>query len=168
MGIRGLDAFKRQVAKFKSGYEDAVKGAISDAVSLMVADAKARAPRDLGKLIASIDKEDADNGWTVIFFVGEAHGAFQEFGFGKYLDVPPELEAEARKFQGYKSGNFEDFLENIKEWCERKGIDPRAAWPIAVSILRNGLKPQPYFYPAYERYKDTIVPDIENRIKKLW
>lgn len=165
--IKGLPELKSKMQKLKTGLQETVVGTIWDVVGLMVADAKADAPVDLAKLINSIDRKRSETGWSVVFYVGEAHGAFQEFGFGKYLEVPAELSEEALKFKGYKSGNFEEFLADITAWCERKGIDTGAAWLIAVSILRKGLRPKPYFYPAYLKHKDTIAPIMYKRIKEL-
>lgn len=167
-GIKGLKELQRKLKNFGKEAEAAGKAAINSAVDKMITDAKANAPQDLYNLVNSIDKENRDNGWTVVFFVGEAHGAFQEFGTGVRAEIPAELASEALKFKGYKSGNFEDFLAEIKAWCSRKGIDPEAAWPIAVTILNKGLSPQPYFYPAYLKYRDTIMPDLKQRIKNLW
>lgn len=35
-------------------------------------------------------------------------------------------------------------FQSIKDWVRLKGISPRAAWPIAKSIERNGTVPQPW------------------------
>jgi len=165
--IKGMQQLRRTLTNFRKNAEREAKEALNIAVDKMIADAKANAPRDLFNLVNSIDKENRDNGWTVVFFVGEEHGAFQEFGTGSKAVVPPELETEASKFKGYKDGNFEEFVANIREWCSRNGIDPAAAWPIAVSILNRGLRPQPYFYPAYLKYRDTIIPDVRERLQRL-
>lgn len=166
--IRGLAQLQKTLRDLPKKLEAEGMAAINYAVDNMIRDAKARAPQDLFKLINSIDKEDKDNGWTVVFFVGEVHGAFQEFGTGKQVSVPAELSGIASEFRGYKSGSFEQFVEDIEAWCVRKGIDPQAAYPIALSILNRGLAPQPYFWPAYLKHRDTIIPDIKERIKRLW
>lgn len=164
--IKGLGDLYKELNKFESEVELITKTSINEIVDMMITDAKAKAPRDLGRLIDSIDKENKDNGWTIVFFVGEIHGAFQEFGTLGRVQVPPELADVASSFKGYKSGNFEEFLTAIEEWCERKGIDAKAAYPIAISILNNGLKPQPYFHPAYVENKDKIIPLIDQKVKQ--
>ena len=35
-------------------------------------------------------------------------------------------------------------FQSIKDWVRVKGINPRAAWPIAKSIEKNGTVPQPW------------------------
>lgn len=158
---------QRTLSDFGKNAEREAKAAINAAVDMMITDAKSNAPRDLFDLVNSIDKENADNGWRVVFFVGEPHGAFMEFGTGPQAKVPPELEQEAAKFKGYSSGDFHQFLKNIEEWCARKGIPQDAAFLIALSILNKGLKPRPYFYPAYLKYRDRIMPDIRERLQRL-
>lgn len=166
--IRGLDALRRQLRALPDQIRAEGMKSINAAVDLMIADAKANAPEDLSRLINSISKENSTDGWAVVFFVGEPHGAFQEFGTVKRVSVPAELESEAQKFKGYQTGSFEEFLEDLKGWCLRKGIDVSAAYPIAISILNRGVAPQPYFYPAYLKYKDSILVDIKDRIQRLW
>lgn len=164
MQIKGLNQLMRELDRFEKDTELITKRTIEEVVDMMIRDAKAKAPRDLGRLIDSIDRENKDNGWTIVFFVGEVYGAFQEFGTLGRVQVPTELVDVASEFKGYKSGDFDEFLKSIKEWCSRKGIDEKASYPIAVSILRKGLDPQPYFYPAYVNNKDKIIPLIEQKV----
>lgn len=167
MVIKGMRELLRELDKFEKDTEEITKRTIEDVVNMMITDAKAKAPRDLGRLIDSIDSENKDNGWTYVFFVGEVYGAFQEFGTGARVQVPSELTDIASSLKGYKSGNFSEFLTSIEEWCSRKGIDKKAAWLIAMSILKKGLDPHPFFYPAYVNNKDKILPLIEQKVK-LW
>lgn len=37
----------------------------------------------------------------------------------------------------------------------------KAAYAIALHILRNGIKAQPFLYPAYNRYKDQLLTDLK-------
>ena len=98
----------------------------------------------------------------------------------------PDAAARAQNLP--KSGNYKDFLESIAEWVRRKGIvdtyDIRsrgvktragkrnarrgkaynerlegAVYLIAKSIMKNGIKSQPYFFPAYEREQKNIAKD---------
>lgn len=167
MRIKGLDKVMRDFNKYERDIETIAKDTVNEIVSMMITDAKAKAPRDLGRLIDSINKESKDNGWTVVFFVGEVYGAFQEFGTGARVDVPAELADIASSLRGYKSGNFDDFLTSIEEWCGRKGIPRSATYPIAVSILNKGFNPQPYFYPAYLANRDKIISLMTARITQL-
>src|SRR5690606_29264965 len=122
MKIKGLDKLTRQLNQLPKDTEKIAKDTLNEVVDMMITDAKANAPRDLGRLIDSIDKESKDNGWTLVFFVGEVYGAFQEFGTGGRVQVPAELADIATSLRGYSSGSFSDFLQSIEEWCARKGI----------------------------------------------
>jgi hypothetical protein len=76
----------------------------------------------------------------------------------------------AAEFRGKSGGNFDTFVEAIREWCGRKGIDPKLAYIIAVSILRKGLKPQPFLIPSYlegiQQYPKTLQKVLEVETRK--
>jgi len=40
--------------------------------------------------------------------------------------------------------------------------DRQAAYAIALTILRNGVKAQPFLYPAYDKYKDLLLKDLND------
>jgi HK97 gp10 family phage protein len=137
----------------------------------IVADAKQRAPVNFGQLRLSIAKTDA----TIqlnrsLIFSNAPYSAFVEFGTGSKVKVPPGFEKLASEFKGKGGGSFDDFLDNIRDWCKKKGIDEKVAYPIAVSILRTGIKPQPYFIPAYlvgvASYAKKLSKSIEIETKK--
>lgn len=165
--LKGLLELQKKLNGASVAVNAAVNSAVNEVVNKMIADAKANAPVDLRRLIDSIGKENKDDGWTVVFFVGEVHGAFMEFGTGPQVSIPDEMESEAKKFQGYKGGNFDEFLDEIEAWATRKGIDPEMANLIASKILSRGLAPRPYFYPAYLKHRDEIIPAIKEKLNKL-
>lgn len=167
ISIKGADALARKLEAARTQLWPTVMRVIEKYVDLMVEDAKQNAPVDRGVARDSIGKEVRDR--SVIYFVASAHGAIQEFGFGaKMGDIPAELEQEALKFKGYKNGDFKQFVEELKEWCVRKGIDPQAAYPIAASIMDNGLPARPFFYPAYLKYREPMIKEIEKELQKLF
>jgi HK97 gp10 family phage protein len=137
----------------------------------IVADAKQRAPVNFGQLRLSIQNTTA----TIqlnrsLIFSNAPYSAFVEFGTGSKVKVPPGFEKLASEFKGKGGGSFDDFLDNIRDWCKKKGIDEKLAYPIAVSILRTGIKPQPYFIPAYligvASYAKKLSKSIEIESKK--
>lgn len=164
MKIRGLNELQRDLNKLEKDVATESKKILEQVVDRMIQDAKANAPRDLGRLIDSIDRENKDNGWTVVFFVGAEYAFATEFGTVTKVQVPDELKDVAMQFKGYKNGDFSEFLDNIKAWAKRKGIEDSAAYPIAMSILRKGINPQPYFYPAYLRHRGEIEELIKQKI----
>lgn len=91
--------------------------------------------------------------------------AFQEFGTGQQFSAHPDWVKIAAEWKGRKNGNFSQFLEKIKEWCKRKGIDERNAYVICRSILENGLRPRPFMQPAVEKVSPLLVQRVEALIK---
>jgi HK97 gp10 family phage protein len=167
IGITGLKETIDKLRAFGPEAKVLVKAIAQSTADLIVLEAKKNAPKDTGKLAQSIGKESKNGGATVVVFVGMTHGVFVEFGTGTYVSVPAELKDEALQFKGFKNGNFDEFLLNITEWCKRKGIEETAAYPIAMSILKKGIKPQPYFYPAYLKGKASIQPKLEAAVRRL-
>lgn len=164
--IKGLPELTRKLKKIELEKWKVVMRVVNKYVDLMVAEARANAPVDRGVTRDSIQKE-VKSDFSISFFVGTAYGAIQEFGTGLLMEIPPELEQDALQFKGYKSGDFKSFVKEIEEWCVRKGIDPEAAYPIAASILNEGLKPQPFFYPAFKKYKDAMILEAQAELDKL-
>lgn len=164
--IRGLPELKKKLQRIELEKWKVVIGVVDKYVDLMVAEARRLAPVDRGFTKNSITKERRGD-FNIAFIVGTAYAAMNEFGTGDYMDIPPELEQDALVFKGYKHGDFNEFLQEIKEWCGRKGIDENAAYPIAITILNRGIKPQPFFWPAYNKYKDQMIDEANRELQKL-
>ena len=137
----------------------------------IVADAKQRAPVNFGQLRQSIKNTKA----TIqlnrsLIFSNAPYSPFVEFGTGAKVKVPAGFESLAAEFKGKKGGNFDEFLDNIRDWCKRKGIDEKLAYIIAVSILKKGINPQPFFIPAYligaANYLKKLTKSLEIEAKK--
>ncbi len=154
----GYDANRLAVAVTNSTAEDIAN------------QAKLRAPVDQGQLRQSIGKTTARVGYNVSFvFANTPYAAFVEFGTGARVSIPKGFEQMAAQFRGKKSGTFDDFVYAIRGWCQAHGIDTKLAYVIAVSILRKGLKPQPFLIPSYlegiQQYPKTLrkVLEVETR-----
>ena len=104
------------------------------------------APADEGILRNSIT---LDKGELVVeIIVAVNYAAYLEFGTRAFAaayvaTLPPTWKEYAATFRG-GGGGFEDYFRNIFEWCKRKGIEESAVYPIAISILRNGIRPHPF------------------------
>ena len=79
----------------------------------------------------------------------------------------------ANQYKGGQGGKFSDMIEALKDWCRRKGIPEEAVYPIAMKILKYGLEPQPYLYPAwrsgsatYERDLEKLLTDLTNKFNR--
>jgi HK97 gp10 family phage protein len=109
------------------------------------------------------------------------YSAYMEFGTKSKAVIPAGLESVAQQYQGKKGGTFKELLENILVWVRQKNIagtysvktrkrtgrrkdfdkqDLDVAYPIARSIAKYGVKPHPYFFPAFNKIKPDIIKDI--------
>jgi len=160
-----------QINSFGNDAKRMAVGITNSTADSIVADAKQRAPVNFGQLRSSIAKTEA----TIqlnrsLIFSNAPYSAFVEFGTGTKVKIPAGFEKLASEFKGKSAGNFDDFLDSIRDWCKKKGIDQKLAYIIAVSILRTGVKPQPYFIPAYligvASYAKKLSKSIEIETKK--
>ena len=148
-------------------------------------DAKVLARVDLGRLRASItvemvSDEEARIGTNV------EYAPYVEFGTGGKVSIPIGYESYASQFKGKSDGTFTDMVKALAEWVKKKGIvasysiktqrrvgnkannekkDNATAWAIAISIIKKGLRPQPFLIPAFEQEKPKLKSRILNIIK---
>jgi len=120
---------------------------------------------DTGGLLNSTIVQPVD-AMNIDVRVEKFYAAFIEFGTkGKYKAIPGTEEIAA-KMRGYKRGNFKEFVKAIEAWVKRKGFaatyniktrrrrkdkgeaerTEQAAWAIAISLARHGMKPKPFFF----------------------
>ncbi len=156
---------------------------VQSTADLIVAEAKQSAPADLGQIRQGIGKNTVNGTgrMQVEVFANAPHSAYMEFGTGPLVDVPEDMTEMAAQFQGVSNGNFADFITALTDWVKRHGAaygtaysikthkrvgnkqantdaDTQAAWAIARFILKNGLKPHPFLYPAWLKFS-TQMPD---------
>jgi HK97 gp10 family phage protein len=164
--VKGIDKVLKNFQKFG---EEGVKAFANDTklnandISAMAA---TNAPKNLGKLAQSIHDEKI----TPLRYrvnAGSNYAAYVEFGTGPKVKVPPEFQKMAAKFKGKGTGSFEQGLRSIQDWCRNKGIDVSAAYPIFMSILKNGNNPQPYLYPAFVKGRIQYFKDLKDSLKIL-
>jgi len=140
---------------------------------LIVADAKQMAPADLGKIRQGIIKEQLSQ-FQVMIAATAPESVFQEFGTGGKVDVPAEMADVASQFQGQNGGGMADFIVALTGWIERHGImgtknetPEQIAWPMARAILRDGLQPQPFLYPAFVAQSAKLIPMLQTALSEL-
>jgi len=149
--------------------------------------AKTDAPADQGALRGSITYYPAGP-MKYEIVAQKFYAPFMEFGTkGKYQPIPG-TESIAAQFKGYKGGDFMELLRMIVRWVKRKGItgtysvktrrrtgnkvnqiseDYSAAWPIAMSILKNGVSPHPFFFKQMHIVWPQMVRNVERRIAQV-
>ena len=126
--------------------------------------AKKKTPVDKGSLRAANNLEAVSKNEYKIGN-NKDYAPYVEFGTGKKAEIPAELSDFAAQFKGGTGESWDKGLEEVKKWCIRKGIPKEAAYPIFVSILRNGVEAQPFLYPAFKAGRKLLIERVEAYIK---
>ena len=95
------------------------------------------------------------------------HAPFLEFGTGKKVDIPEDFSELAIQFKGGNGGSFEEGLQAVKDWCNRKGIPEEASYPIFISILNNGITAKPFLWPAYKEGRKQLIQDVTDYVNNF-
>lgn len=182
--ITGLNGLQKEFASMSEDMEQIVADELNTAAQEWVAFAVRDAPKDtdmltgeiLYKTLGPLSKEIVAN---------KEYAPFMEFGTkGKYRPIPG-TETIAAQFRGSRMGTGKMF-QAILRWVRRKGMGGRfsvktrkrqgtkltqyaedyaAAWPIFLSILRNGVRPHPFFFKQQEIVWPNMVAAIERQLK---
>lgn len=133
---------------------------ISESTQSMALTAKQLAPKDVGRLASAIGAEKV-NDLNYDLFCKVMYAPYIEFGTKKYVTVPSEAADYAAQFRGSKGkGTFKDLQKNIIAWGKRKGIDEKTSKYIALIIARDGIRPQPFFFPAIRQHRKKLIDNI--------
>lgn len=125
-------------------------------------DAKRNAPVDDGRLRSSISTSPfGDYGREVE--VAARYAPYVEFGTKSKVQIPQGLESYAMQFKS-SGGNFDDLLKSIEVWAKKKGLPEEAAYPIAVKIARDGVRAQPFLFPAYNAEKLKLIKRLKKKL----
>ena len=165
-----LGGFKELEGKLKN-LTTAIKVDVGDEINSSVNTIRNNAIRlatvNLGQLRGSI-ATDKESELTYSVAANTSYAAYVEFGTGPQVNVPADFKSYAQQFKGKSGGKFKDMVEALTLWVKRKGIgngknDKGLAYVIALSILRKGMRPQPFLIPAYEMEKPKLI----QRLNKL-
>lgn len=136
--------------------------------------AKRLAPVDEGKLRAATIS-DATNPLKVSVHNNNFYAPFVEFGTKSKFNAHGR-DAIASEFKGQGKGRpFSELVENIYDYIKRHGGFPanirgeaakqNYAKYVAMKIAKNGIKPKPFFYRAYDEVLPEIIADLNNILK---
>lgn len=129
--------------------------------------------------------------WEVKVVATANYAAYVEFGTRKFAaqyipSLPDEWQKMASQSKGGSGGDFGDLLLAIYQWAHERGIKNtysvktqkkkkrtkkqeaellQLVWVIAFSILKNGIRPQPYLYPAVIKNNPILLQDIKDIFK---
>ena len=167
--VKNIKDFQKAFDKFGDEVAFEVRKATDLQAQNTAEYAKREAPIDNAYLWQNIAPAKIDDyNWMVVSRA--PYSGYVEFGTGKKVRIPPEMEGVASEFKKKGKGTFKDGLDAIKEWCKRHGIDEGAAYPIFINILNEGIEPQPFMYPAFTKargeYKNNLAEAIQKIIKR--
>jgi HK97 gp10 family phage protein len=188
--FKGLAEAQKLFGNMAKTMGDAIDVVLDKGADVIVTQAKRRAPVDMGLLRNEIgaNKNYLSKSITVNAF----YAAFIEFGTGRYAaqyvaGLPADWNSYAATFRakGASPGTLDEFLLNMIEWVKRKGIHGTTAsgrskkgkkadadayniaYVIVISILRNGIHPHPFLYPAFAKSQPEIQKQITEVLQRL-
>ncbi len=181
--LNGLDNLIATVEKTAKRAESETKVALTKFAKNTETEAKRLAPANEPRLRNSIN--GTVDGFTAKITVTADYAAYLEFGTRKFAarDVarlPQDWQSYAATFRGKGGGTFDQFIQDIMQWVRQKGIGglktksgrtseskssldamQQAAYAIALNILQNGIRPQPFVYPAVTKNTPVLEADIK-------
>jgi HK97 gp10 family phage protein len=181
--LSGIPRLEKKLKEIEKNISTDLAKEISASALKIEKTAKRLAPVNLGTLRQSIHATSKDK-LTHYVEVGASYGAYVEFGTGGKVSIPTGYEQYAATFKGNKGGSLDDMIKALTLWVKRKGLagtysvksgrrlggkatkasqDEKLARFLAIKILRNGIRPQPYLIPAYEQEKPKLI----ERLKKI-
>lgn len=181
--LNGLDNLIATVEKTAKRAESETKVALTKFAKNTETEAKRLAPANEGRLRNSIN--GTVDGFTAKITVTADYAAYLEFGTRKFAaryvaTLPQDWQSYAVTFRGKGGGTFDQFIQDIMQWVRQKGIGglktksgrtseskssldamQQAAYAIALNILQNGIRPQPFVYPAVTKNTPVLEADIK-------
>jgi HK97 gp10 family phage protein len=158
--VDGLSDTLQQIERFEEAFIKRVDREIEASCLKIIRDMKARAPKNVGRLVQQITyKKKGPLNYELIS--GANYSAYLEFGTKLNVRIPAGYQYLASQFKGVNiPGGGKTMKEAIYDWAQQKGIDKKWWWWIYLKIQQQGIKPQPFFIPALGEF--TL---LENRIK---
>jgi len=151
-------------SKVKDDLDFIVKATADDTQRL----AQQKAPSDLGKIKGSFSVEK-EKELSYVIKNNMPYAPYVEFGTGGKYN-PGEWDDFASQFQkgNYKiKGTFDEGVQAIADWLGRHGGNPEDAVGVLFSILKNGISPQPFLWPAFKIGRKQLEQEITDYINNF-
>lgn len=183
INLKGLDGLMVAINKTVKEAEAGTSKALLTFAKAVEKDAKTNAPANEGNLRNSIN--GSVTGLQAKVVVTANYAAYLEFGTRKFAakyvaTLPPDWKSYAATFKGKGGGTMDQFIQDIMQWVQQKGIGglktksgnvsgskdslaamQSAAYAIALNILQNGIRAQPFLYPAVVKNEPKLIADIK-------
>jgi hypothetical protein len=126
--------------------------------------AKMDAPVDQGLLRSQIRGSKTGKLESEVASPAE-HSAYLEFGTKSKVRIPAGLAGYAAQFRGGGPAKG-DAKKFIYAWMDRVGIPKENQWSVFISIIVNGIKPQPFFFVHQPFVNKEFIKNVNNILKK--
>lgn len=186
VSVEGIPKLLKDIDKYDGRIRALVANELKASAQIIVRNAKRAAPKDQGALASDRGVNYKKAGELLFEIVAPIeYAGFVEFGTRRKRKIPAEVQKIGFQFVGgKKSGTAEQALRFITAWVKRKGIKfqsagtfksgkkkgqqknltlEQTAYIIFHFIMLNGIKPQPFFFPAV--FAET--PLLEKRIQMI-
>lgn len=190
--IKGLKELQARIGNIPLHVISKVDGEMQVAANDFVNRAVDDAPVDEGLLRNMITaKKNKVLDYEIVS--GAGYSAYVEFGTKSRVQIPSDLTNLAAQFKGknVESGDFYAFVLRILAWMKRNGIsagtysvktrrrqgnkkqkfeeDLQLATGIVYSILKRGIKAQPFFFkqrdPVYSALQKALGPTVKKALR---
>jgi HK97 gp10 family phage protein len=171
--ITNISEVLGKLQSFDKKVQQDVKDEVNASALNIQSGAKRLAPVNLGQLRNSIylKEQKVDKGFVFTVGSNASYAPYVEFGTGGKVSIPAGFEQLASGFKGKKAGTFKDMVQALTLWVRRKGIgggnDKSIAYAIAISILKKGMRPQPFLIPSFETEKPKMINNIKKAIENV-
>jgi HK97 gp10 family phage protein len=163
--VKGLDELIKRLKDAPKELVTEIDAQLDDGSQQIAKLAINQAPGNTGTLKQQIGSEKVGSLDYSVFSNAE-YSAFEEFGTGVYVNIPPGLEEYAAQFKSTGQVGLLNAKDAIFAWCKAKGIEEKAWYAIYNSIMTNGIHPQPFFFSALAAKEKTIIDRVSKAIDK--
>ena len=163
--IKGMKELLAKLKKLGKEGEESIAVVTADAAQNITGKAKLYAPVNFGKLRQGIIPRAINKlTWEVV--ATEPYSAYLEFGTGISVSVPAEMQDIASQFKGGRISEG-TLYEAIKEWARNKGIPKDVVYFIYLKILKKGIDPHPFLYPAFVEGRVQYIEELKKELEFL-
>lgn len=161
--ISGFKEFADKARKMPDELQAEFDEAAGFAAATWEQGAKRMAPKDVGFLANGISVQKLAPMERDVVSAAE-YSPWIEWGTRLKVRVPAELSSYASQFKGKSTGS--GAKKFIFAWAKRKGIAPEAWYPIYISIMVNGINPQPFFFVQKSIVQKQFISDLKQIVER--
>jgi HK97 gp10 family phage protein len=161
--LKGFKEFRNKLKTVSKQIKQELGGETFAAAKNWERLAKQAAPVDQGRLRSAIHGSQI-NELSSKVVCNVDYAAYVEWGTKKNVRVPTELSSYAATFRGGGPGGPGARIM-IYAWMERVGVPKELQWITFISIIVNGIKPQPFFFPPSPIVEKEFIKNVNQVLK---